>query len=246
MKIFLTTAASFPRLLAQSDSWLRRAMPGHCAFCLANTQEAKPWCEACLLELPWNLPACERCAEPLPAGLVRQICGACLKEPPRFTRARVPLLYREQIAILVWQFKFSASPRAGTLLLELMEHALEELPSSRRPQALVSVPLHSKRARARGFNQADWLARRLAGRLDIPCIEARRLRATPSQRGLDRRKRRRNLRGAFVLEAPLPSRVALVDDVMTTGATLNALAEACLSAGAGEVEAWAIARTPME
>ena len=107
------------------------------------------------------------------------------------------------------------------------------------------MPLHPQRARERGFDQAGWLARRLARRLGVPLVRAERHRDTPSQRGLDRGERRRNVRGVFRVEAPLPARVALLDDVMTTGATLNALALACRRAGAREVEAWAVARTPL-
>ncbi|QTF91487.1 phosphoribosyltransferase family protein, partial [Halomonas sp. BM-2019] len=113
------------------------------------------------------------------------------------------------------------------------------------PQAVVPVPLHPRRARERGFDQAEWLARRLARRLEVPLRRARRVRHTPSQRGLDRAERRANLRDAFRVEAALPPRVVLLDDVMTTGATLDALAAACRRAGAAEVEAWAVARTPL-
>ncbi|MCA1768746.1 MAG: ComF family protein, partial [Halomonas sp.] len=82
--------------------------------------------------------------------------------------------------------------------------------------------------------------------LEVPLVRARRRRNTPTQRGLGREERRRNLSGAFVIDAALPPRVVLVDDVMTTGATLDALAVACRAAGAEQVEAWAIARTPLQ
>ncbi|MFC3286339.1 ComF family protein [Litchfieldella rifensis] len=240
------------KIMMRVDSLLRHALPGHCAFCLGTAERGAPWCEPCLMALPWNLPACPRCAEPMAAGVIEvaNVCGACLRHPPSFARARVPLRYQGDVAILVQRFKFSASPRAGTLLLTLLETALRsELDQpvdsgTAWPQALVSVPLHFRRARQRGFDQADWLTRRLARHLGVPCHGARRLRMTPTQRGLKREERQANLRHAFEVRGPLPSRVALVDDVMTTGATLEALAQACLAAGADEVEAWAVARTP--
>jgi ComF family protein len=246
----LTESLSQWRLLstrvgAEVDRRLRRHLPGRCAFCLGEAEREHPWCAACFVELPWNLPACPCCAEPLPGRPEERPCGRCLRSPPAFVRSRVPLRYEQEVAGLVRRFKFEASPRAGAVLLALFEAGLPETVLA-WPQALVPVPLHPRRARARGFDQGEWLARRLARRLERPLVRARRCRDTPSQRGLDRMERRRNLNRAFVIEAALPPRVALLDDVMTTGATLEALASACRAAGAREVEAWAVARTPLQ
>ncbi|WP_268744291.1 ComF family protein [Halomonas sp. PBN3] len=231
------------RVEVEVDRVLRRALPGRCAFCLAPSERGAPWCHACFEALPWNLPACPGCAEPLPLALSGQRCGRCLRTPPAFARARVPLRYVDEVAWLVRRFKFEASPRAGAVLLALLEDALVAEVHA-WPQALVAVPLHPRRALERGFDQAGWLARRLGRRLGVPCLDAERRRDTPSQRGLDRRERRANLRHAFRVSGRLPPRVAVIDDVMTTGATLEALAQACQAAGAEEVEAWAVARTP--
>ncbi|MFG6158201.1 ComF family protein [Halomonas sp. 1390] len=226
------------------DGWLRRALPGRCVFCLASLPGEAPWCAACFAGLPWNRPACDGCGEPQPLAQAGLRCGRCLGRPPAFDRARVPLRYAAEVAGLVQRFKFDASPRAGSLLLELLMAGLT--PDAQAwPEALVAVPLHPRRARARGFDQALWLSRRLARRLGCPLVRAVRLRDTPSQRGLDRGERCTNLRAAFGVPAGLPGRVALVDDVMTTGATLEALAVACRRAGAREAEAWAVARTPL-
>ncbi|WP_238984438.1 ComF family protein [Billgrantia kenyensis] len=227
------------------DLGLRRAMPGRCAFCLAPAVPARPWCQDCFESLPWNLPACPSCAEPQPPGsLAGRRCGRCLKLPPSFVRSHVPLRYEGEVARLMQHFKFSASPRAGSILLELLQFSLPA-DSLAWPEALVPVPLHPSRARERGFDQADWLARRLAKRHGFPLRHAQRHRHTRSQRGLDRVERFRNLRDSFQVVGALPPRVALLDDVMTTGATLDALAQACRAAGAREVEAWAVARTPL-
>lgn len=228
---------------AKVDGWLGRALPGRCVFCLTTLPGDHPWCEACFWELPWNPSACPGCAEPQPGAARGRRCGHCLCLPPAFDRAWVPLRYDAEVAGLVQRFKFDASPRAGRVLLELME---EGLPPAVRgwPEALVPVPLHPRRARERGFDQARWLAARLGRQLRCPLVLAQRARDTRTQRGLDRGERRRNLRGAFRLPVGLPRRVALVDDVMTTGATLDALAMACRQAGAEEVQAWAVARTP--
>jgi ComF family protein len=227
------------------DLGLRRALPGRCGFCLAAAERDRPWCQACFEALPWNLPACPSCAEPQPSGsLAGKRCGHCLSRPPAFVRSHVPLRYQDEVAQLMQRFKFHASPRAGTVLLELFELGQGQQTLA-WPEALIPVPLHPKRARERGFDQADWLARRLAARHGLRLYRAQRRHHTPSQRGLDRTERFGNLRDAFVIPGALPERVALLDDVMTTGATLDALARACLAAGAREVEAWALARTPL-
>lgn len=225
------------------DSRLRRALPGRCVFCLGAGEAALPWCAACFATLPWNHPACPRCGEPWARGHEARTCGACLRHAPAFQATHAPLRYEDEVAGLVQRFKFQASPRAGAVLVALLE---ESLPAARRawPEALVPVPLHTRRARERGFDQAHWLARRLAQHIDRPLYSARRWRDTRSQRGLDRDERQGNLRNAFVVDIALPRRVVLLDDVMTTGSTLEALARACREAGAEQVEAWAVARTP--
>lgn len=226
------------------DAALRRVLPGPCGFCLAPPLPGAPWCAACFVALPWNRSACVHCAEPLPEAATA-LCGRCLKQPPAFARSRVGLRYEGEIAALMQRFKFMGEPRAGTLLVSLMQASLAVLDEERRPQALLALPRHPRRARERGFDPAIWLTQQLSDRLGIPLVAAQRLRHTPTQRGLDRQARRRNLRGAFSVTAALPARVAVVDDIMTTGASLDALARACLVAGAEEVEAWAVARTPL-
>ncbi|WP_244612979.1 ComF family protein [Modicisalibacter radicis] len=226
------------------DRRLRRALPGRCAFCLGRCLPDAPWCRACLIALPWNRHACVQCAEPLPESAPRY-CGHCLRRPPAFTVARIGLRYEDEIAALVQRFKFGHDPRAGHLLASLMSETLAGLESEQWPDMLVALPRHPQRAREQGFDPGPWLAERLAARLRLPWHQPQRLRETPSQRGLDRLARRRNLKGAFVVDGALPERVALVDDVMTTGASLDALATACRAAGAGYVEAWAVARTPL-
>ena len=227
------------------DRALRISMPGHCAFCLGMTRAGSAWCQPCFETLPWNMAVCPVCAEPqVSLALAGHRCGHCVTRPPAFLATQAPLCYQEEMLQLMQRFKFSASPRSGHVMLKLFEQGVPAAVLA-WPQALISVPLHPKRARERGFDQADWLARRLAARHGLPLITARRRQHTRSQRGLDRSERYHNLKHGFEVTTQLPPRVALFDDVMTTGATLDALAQACLVAGAQEVQAWAIARTPL-
>lgn len=235
--------------LAWVNGQLARALPGYCAFCHASVADGVPWCADCHADMPWNDRACLRCAEPLPpstVALVSPHCGRCLKRPPTQAAAWVPLRYEARMIRLIQRYKFSADARAGEVLIRLMISSLDRAAGFDPAglDAVVGVPGQRERTRERGFDHTAWLARRLAERLDLPVVEATRIRETPTQRGLDRLSRRRNVKRAFALTQPLPPAVLIVDDVMTTVATLESLAQACREAGAARVTALAFARTP--
>ncbi|MCB8890013.1 ComF family protein [Halomonas malpeensis] len=155
-------------------------------------------------------------------------------------RTTADYLYTEPVKTLVRDFKYHASTRAGVLLVELMLTS----PPDTAKAALMGVPMHPAKARERGFNQADWLARQLAKRLGLASFEGQCVKHLPAQHTLNRRARLENLRGAFVLPQSLPERLIIVDDVVTTGATGQELARQALGAGVRCVELWAPARTP--
>lgn len=220
-----------------------------CLLCDEPADEHLPLCTACEADLPWLGGHCDLCALPLPGtGLV---CGECLKHPPSFSRVEVPWRYAFPVDSLVTRFKHQAKWPLGRLLAGLLSHHLqhafdEGLP---RPAALLPVPLASKRLRRRGFNQAAMLARWLGRSLELPVDERTLLRPhdTPAQQELDAAARRRNLRKAFALSpgADVAGRhLALVDDVLTTGATAEALARLLKKAGAARVDVYCLARTP--
>ena len=170
-------------------------------------------------------------------------CGACLINPPPFTHAFCPLHYRFPIDCLLPRFKFHGDLAAGELLATLMQWPVDP---DDLPQALVPVPLHRRRLRARGYDQALELARALGRGLHVP-LQANALlrhRATDAQTQLGAVERQRNVRDAFVLRpgVALPAHVALVDDVMTTGATLAECARVLLAGGIQRVDVWTIAR----
>lgn len=219
-----------------------------CLLCDERCQ-SEPLCSACEADLPWLDGRCRVCAVPLPTrGLV---CGECLKRPPAFDHVEVPWRFTFPVDALISRFKHQAHWPYGRLLGERLAHHLQHayadgLP---RPDALLPVPLARRRLRQRGFNQAQmlaqWLSRALAITLEARSLE--RLIDTPPQQQLDAATRRRNLRQAFALsgEAAASGRhLALVDDVLTTGATAEALASLLKRAGAARVDVYCLARTP--
>ncbi|MNU72908.1 DNA utilization protein GntX [compost metagenome] len=221
----------------------------HCLLCDEAADGSTPICMACETDLPWLGDHCECCALPLPAaGLT---CGQCLNQPPAFERVIAPWTYSFPVDSLITRFKHSAKWPFGHLLAELLTQALQhrfddDLP---RPELLVPVPLGNRRLRQRGFNQAAMLARWISAGLDIPCDERLLLRIqdTDAQQDLNAEARKKNLRNAFALtpKTSLKGRhLALVDDVLTTGATAQALARLLMDAGAARVDVYCLARTP--
>ena len=236
-----------PRYEGQVYIWLKNNQP--CLLCDETAEEATPICMACETELPWLGDHCQICALPLPAaGLT---CGQCLQQPPPFEQVIAPWTYGFPVDSLITRFKHSAKWPYGRLLAELLaqylQHRFDE--GLERPDALVPVPLAAKRLRQRGFNQAAMLARWLSASLDIPCDEhlLKRIQDTSAQQELKADARRKNLRNAFALMpgALIKGRhLALVDDVLTTGATAQALARLLMDAGAARVDVYCLARTP--
>lgn len=233
------------------DDWLEIAqawvLPWTCLCCGAAGDPPRDLCRACRDALPWIASACPRCALPLPPGAPRGArCGRCLRRPRSPVAGAVaPFRYAHPVDRLLIALKFGARLEVARLLGGLLAGTVAAR-GVRLPELVVPVPLHPARLAARGFNQATELARPLAGGLGLPlatdlCV---RLRDTPAQRTLDARARRRNLRDAFAVRGCAPRRVALVDDVVTTGSTCAALARALLAAGAREVQVWSVARTP--
>lgn len=215
-----------------------------CVLCGARVR-GKLLCAACADDLP-QLPAerCPQCALPSPGGL---LCGACLKKPPRFEHCEAVYRYAFPLDTLIQHCKYASAPELAEPFAEALAQRLVGLPLPKRPlpDLIVPMPLHPARLRERGFNQALEIARRLGERLNLPCRHAcRRVRETSPQAGLDLKARKRNLRGAFVCDEDLTGkRIALLDDVMTSGSSLNELAQAAHRAGAVEVSAWVVART---
>jgi ComF family protein len=222
---------------------LKAATPGQCAVC--HAWPAQPVCEACVVRFGQPQPRCLGCALPVPAGVER--CGRCLKEPPPLDRCLAAVGYSYPWSGLITQFKFHGQPGWAGPLATLMRSAPWVEPALDEADHVVPMPLSGERLAGRGFNQALELARALAPakvRSDLLL----RVRNTPAQAELGLAARLRNVKGAFAVE-PLKvaqvrgKRVVLVDDVMTSGASLFAAADALRQAGAGHITAIVLART---
>ena len=229
---------------------LTRAMttlPSQCGVCRA--WPAQPVCEDCVVRFAQPLARCPTCALHIPQTLAAdpRRCGECLKSPPPLDACFAAVSYAYPWSDLIASYKFNGNPGASAFLATLLRSAPWVESALERCDLLLPMPLSHQRLRERGFNQALELARHLArGKTDPSLL--RRIRDTPSQRPLTRAERQRNVAGAFSLE-PLRAhsvraqRVVLVDDVMTSGASLFSAAQALREAGADHITALVIART---
>lgn len=246
----MTARSRLVRLGMLALRWLqaigRFACPERCRLCgLSGTT---PVCRLCHESLLPPVHRCLQCALPLASGASR--CGACLRDMPPYARTVTLGDYARPQAGLVTALKYRAEvPIASWLAHQLAAAVRRELPLAERPALLLPIPLSRKRLQSRGFNQAWELTRRLAVRLDCaahPMILQRR-RDTLPQTGLPLAARRANLRDAFVLSQPAAIagvHVGLVDDVMTSGATLRAAARLLRRHGAARVTLLVALRTP--
>ncbi len=218
---------------------LRQALPAQpCLLCGAASRNGI-WCAACDADLPYlTAPHCPVCALPTLAGAT---CGSCLQHAPAFDRTAAVFAYAFPLDKLVQALKYGEQ-------LVLVNSLADKLAQRVviRPDCIVPMPLHPARLRERGFNQSLELARRIGRKLHIPLLDnvCQRVRDTPPQAALRWKERNRNVRRVFTCAANLSGQhVAVVDDVMTSGASLQELALALRAAGAREVSAWVIART---
>ena len=218
--------------------------PSRCYWC-AGLSPCAPACARCAAALPHNLRACRACAMPLPSATPLSVCAHCLDEAPPQDHSWAAFRYEDPVALALVELKFRGRLAPAHLLGHLMAEALARR-AAPLPELLIPVPLHARRLRQRGYNQSLELGREVARRLSLRLepAAARRVRATGEQTRLDAAMRKRNVRGVFAADgARVRGRhVALLDDVITTGATVAELARTLRAAGAARIEAWAVAR----
>ena len=216
---------------------VRRLISQRCLMC-GGRSGAQAVCPACDSELPRLVgPLCWQCASPIPDG---RLCGACLVTPPKFDRLVAAFEYAFPIDAVIHALKYGGRLVVARLLADALGPLVEE-----KVDLIVPMPLSDARLRERGFNQAHEIARYIGRtrRFKVATTLCRRVVDTPPQALLPWKERAGNVRGAFVCTADLDGmRIAVVDDVVTTGATLNELSRVLKRAGASCVQGWIAAR----
>lgn len=250
-------------------------LPGYCIVCRDSSERGLDLCQPCESDLPRLGPHCRVCAAPLALTTSdsdhpghQPHCGQCLKKPPHYDRVIAPFVYGPPLDRLLSRFKFNSDLVAGRVLGQLLTEALRSrmegarmtngagLPFAHRatPDWIIPAPLHWQRNLFRGFNQARELAEPLSKALQIPVAHrlVKRSKATTPQHRLKRAQRRQNLRHAFTLASQQAAgsiegrSFAVVDDILTTGSTAEAIASVLKKHGAAEVSIWVVARTRLE
>lgn len=232
------TTTLFNNALHRGAVWWRKQRGAPCLLCGTPAAQSS-LCAGCRADLPWlDVDHCSSCAHPLPAP---GLCGRCIAEPPHYDRVIAACRYAFPLDGLIQAYKYDGRLVAASALASLLAGRIRS-----RPDLIVPIPLTAQRLRERGFNQALELARMLGRQTGAPvnaqiCVKTR---DTVPQTRLPWKERRKNIRGAFVVEGSVTGcHVAIVDDVLTTGATLSELARNLKRAGAATVTGYVIART---
>jgi ComF family protein len=248
---------------------MNRLLSTTCLLCQNKIEIGKNLCTTCIDELPWNNKACGKCAIPLSWSGDEPFCGKCLHRPsPFFDKVYAALIYQAPVVQMIGQFKFNQNLMFGTVLSNLLLTFLKpKYQNQPLPQAIIPVPLHPKRITERGYNQAHELAKPLGKAFNIPVLYqyCQRIKETaPQTITTSMRERRNNLRDAFQISANenirrfrFPyfhrenkvhtarslQRIAIIDDVLTTGSTIMMLAKALKKSGIQKIDVWIVAKT---
>ena len=243
---------------------------GRCILCNSQSKRSLDLCLGCENDLPAIVHACTRCGIPLIDELINRdsqtaetessqafdftSCGQCLAEQPPQSQTTALFSYEFPVDRLITRTKFSGKTAYAKVLGHLLAEKIKNTYTKPElPEAIIPVPLSKQRLQQRGFNQATLIARPIAKNLGIPLLvnHCERIIHTDEQSSLNANKRRHNVRNAFSIRKPFINKqksslrhVAIVDDVMTTGATLEALAKTLLKSGVEQVDFWVVARTP--
>ncbi|MBX2807431.1 MAG: ComF family protein [Cellvibrionaceae bacterium] len=219
----------------------------HCILC--DQHSSQRLCNDCFKVLARPTHSCQCCGLPMAVDTPR--CGECLRQTPAYDNVCAPFLYQAPLSQLIITLKNQGTGITAKVLGALLRQAVTQYyaqHSLRLPDAIMPIPLHWQRRWQRGFNQAEILSRALSRKLMLPHYNLlQRVTQGDEQKNLKRRQRLRNLQDSFTLQKPSQvagKSIALVDDVMTTGATANTVAKCLKHAGADTVSVWVLARTP--
>jgi ComF family protein len=231
------------KYLKQFLLWI---LPHTCLLCKGVSDRLQDLCKNCLLDLPILPHGCQLCANVLPATKNSLICGQCLQNKPYFDCTHALFLYQPPITQLILDLKFQHALANARLLGELLTEKIRHWYQTKSlPSAIIPVPLHAERLKERGFNQAMEIARPIANALQIPLFAKDFLRKkhTIAQATLPAEQRKRNIRNAFLIKRDLKNQhIAVIDDVITTGNTINEFCRTLKKQGAGQIDVWCCAR----
>lgn len=221
-------------------------MPFRCIICKSHNCQKINLCHECLVVLPWITHCCKICSIPIPSANADTICGNCLKKPPAFDAAIVLFHYEKPVKKLIHQAKFNHNFMNLTVLSQLLTQHVKKMLLSTNHLLILPVPLHKKRLKNRGFNQSLEIAKIISKNLKIPLNKKSviRKKATQPQAQMPADLRFHNVKNAFTTMANFENKnILLVDDVMTTGQTVNEASIALKKAGASNIVVCALART---
>lgn len=228
-------------------SLLNTLLPPCCPVCQQGMTANQIVCERCATKLCLSQDSCPICKRKTPNGLT---CGDCLKNPPAYHQIFALADYAHPLDKLITRFKFQHRFGAGKALSQLLITQLKEWYLNQSlPEAILPVPLHKKRLKQRGFNQALELAKPIAKQMQLILerTASRRVKNTNTQSSLPRSKRKGNVSQAFMLTKQLPyQHIVILDDVVTTGHTVNELATTLKKSGIKRIDVWCCARTQPE
>ncbi|MCH9638942.1 MAG: ComF family protein [Betaproteobacteria bacterium] len=214
----------------------------NCLLCGISTNQ--DFCNACFSNLP-RLPD-NHCPICLRAVISKSRCGVCIADPPKFTRTIAALRYAFPVDALIHALKYQANLPIAPILAKLL---CQYIGTTQLPDLIIPMPLHPNRLKERGFNQALEISRYIAKQYNVPLLldGCKRIKHTAPQMGLPWKSRHKNIRNAFACKVELSGmHVAVIDDVMTTGATLNELAKVLNKQGASEISNWIVSRALLD
>ncbi len=216
-------------------------LPHTCILCHRKSDQRMDLCSACESELPFIAHACPYCGLPIPANALA--CGQCIKQPPLYDHTFTLFTYQSPITKLIYDLKFNRKLVNAKVLGDLMA---KQLKITKKPDCLIPIPLHNKRLRARGFNQALEIARPIAKKFKIPInfTSCKRIKHTDAQAMISKKKRKKNIKNAFAIDANFQAHhVVIIDDVVTTGQTVLEFARVLRKNGIQKIDVWCCART---
>jgi len=220
-------------------------LSNNCSLC-GLTTKLPGFCEPCLSSIQRRGDYCQQCGTPLAKLHINAICGQCLQQPPLYHTLIAATHYKFPVNRAISEMKFEKQLHHirsfSNLLIEAVRNHYH---NKELPQAIIPIPLHPNRLRERGYNQSQLIAKHLTRRLHIPLLDQAllRIKDTPHQIGLKAAERRKNLKQAFMIYQELPKHIVLVDDVVTTGSTIQEASKQCLKHGVKQIDVWCLAKT---